>query len=132
MKRTRETLDQVARVKCVICFEELNASQTLQCADGHSTCDECFEPYLLERTAVPGKTNLLASTAETAEVSNNIQLFETLNGCVHCPLRGHGCNAAPFDDRMVAMHTSADAFCRWASSQGKLWYADGGHLMLTH
>ena len=112
--------DGVEMKTCVVCFEDKPANQTVCCAQGHATCDECFEPYLETRLKVPATTNLLASEADAAEVSGNTQRVEVLAGGCHCPLKGHGCEAGPFADRTVAMHVGSEMFASYVQSKSLL------------
>ena len=114
--------------RCIICYEDTHETASLSCASGHAVCNGCFGPYLHERAGALGKTDLLASKAETAELLANAALCrafesdpttaalayatqaEAFQGKCHCPLGGHGCTAPPFTDRQVAAHADDEAF----------------------
>ena len=114
--------------RCIICYEDTHEAASLSCASGHAVCNGCFGPYLHERAGALGKTDLLASKAETAELLANAALCcafesdpttaalayatqaEAFQGKCHCPLGGHGCTAPPFTDRQVAAHADDEAF----------------------
>ena len=114
--------------RCIICYEDTHEAASLSCASGHAVCNGCFGPYLHERAGALGKTDLLASKAETAELLANAALCcafesdpttaalayatqaEAFQGKCHCPLGGHGCTAPPFNDRQVAAHADDEAF----------------------
>ena len=51
----------------IICYEDTHET-ALSCASGHAVCNGCFGPYLHERAGALGKTDLLASKEETAEL----------------------------------------------------------------
>lgn len=99
-------------MSCVICLDDFpaGAATKLCCASNHPICDDCFGRYLLEQADKLGKTNLLASKAQAAEIAGDRTLTERLAGLAHCPLRGHGCDAPPFDDRQVALHAGIEPF----------------------
>ena len=101
---------------CIVCFDD--KSSVLTCSAGHSVCSECFEPFLVSRSEELAKTNLLAAKADAAEASGDARLFEKLAGVCHCPLLGHGCDAATaFEERAVAMHVSEGAFAQYLSAK---------------
>ena len=100
----------VAEPRCIVCFDVNNNG--LSCSQGHTTCDTCYDAYINEQAEALENTNLLAIKADSAEQIGDSRMAEFFSGASLCPLKGHGCTAAPFDARAVAMHASAAAFHR--------------------
>jgi len=63
------------------------------------------------------KTDYLPAKADTAQISEDGATLAFLRGACSCPLRGHGCGAAPFGDRLIALNVSDRAFAEY--SEGK-------------
>ena len=108
---------------CCICLEEM--AHTIVCADNHATCEECFETYLINKTADLGQTSMLAAKAEAAALAGDEGRLAELGGGCFCPLNGlGGCKAAsPIEDREIAKHVSSDAFEKHVQGEGA---ASGG------
>ena len=98
---------------CIICDEESD----IQCDEGHPICRECLEKYVLENVEKLRKTDYLPAKAETAQISEDGATLAFLRGACSCPLRGHGCGAPPFGDRLIALNVSDHAFAQY--SEGK-------------
>ena len=60
-------------MSCVICLVDFpaGAATKLCCASDHAICGDCFGPYLLTNADKLGKTDLLASKAEAAEITGD-------------------------------------------------------------
>ena len=99
-----------ATTSCIVCFEVV--ANGLSCCEGHTMCDSCFDSYINEQAEALEGTNLLAIKFDVAEQTGDSRQTEFLAGASLCPLRGHGCTAAPFDARAVAMHSTPAAFTR--------------------
>ena len=98
---------------CIICDDESD----IQCDEGHPICRECLEKYVLENVEKLRKTDYLPAKAETAQISEDGATLAFLRGACSCPLRGHGCGAPPFGDRLIALNVSDHAFAQY--SEGK-------------
>ena len=101
---------------CVICLDE-EGENPICCSEGHTMHAACMSQYILTEVDALKKTDYIAAKADTAELSGDTATLEALTGNCGCPLRGHGCNAAPFDGRMIARHVSEAAFA--AHLEGK-------------
>eukprot|EP00900_Chrysochromulina_parva_P003382 jgi/Chrpa1/13044/Chrysochromulina_OHIO_Genome00017257-RA len=103
------------RADCVVCLESHDV--LIQCDEGHPICRVCLETHILTNVEKLRKTDYLPAKAETAQISDDGATLAFLRGACSCPLRGHGCGAAPFGDRLIALNVSDRAFAEY--SEGK-------------
>ena len=103
------------RADCVVCLESHDV--LIQCDEGHPICRVCLETHILTNVEKLRKTDYLPAKAETAQISEDGATLAFLRGACSCPLRGHGCGAAPFGDRLIALNVSDLTFAEY--SEGK-------------
>jgi hypothetical protein len=77
----------------------------------------CLDKYILSNVKKLRETDYLPAKAETAQISEDGATLAFLRGACSCPLRGHGCGAAPFGDRLIALNVSDLTFAEY--SEGK-------------
>ena len=102
---------------CVVCSESEDSVVLIQCDEGHPICQVCLDKYILTNVKKLRETDYLPAKAETAQISEDGATLAFLCGACSCPLRGHGCGAAPFGDRLIAMNVSDLTFAEY--SEGK-------------
>ena len=96
------------RADCVVCLEPRDV--LIQCDEGHPICRDCLDEYILTNVEKLRKTDYLPAKADTAQISEDGATVAFLRGACSCPLRGHGCGAAPFGDRLIALNVSAVSY----------------------
>jgi len=99
----------------VVCLEPRDV--LIQCDEGHPICRDCLEMHILTNVEKLRKTDYLPAKADTAQISEDGATLAFLRGACSCPLRDHGCGAAPFGDRLIALNVSDRAFAEY--SEGK-------------
>ena len=102
---------------CVVCSESEDSVVLIQCDEGHPICQVCLDKYILTNVKKLRETDYLPAKAETAQISEDGATLAFLRGACSCPLRGHGCGAAPFGDRLIALNVSDLTFAEY--SEGK-------------
>ena len=105
-----------SRPECV-CSESEDSVALIQCDEGHPICQVCLDKYILTNVKKLRETDYLPAKAETAQISEDGATLAFLRGACSCPLRGHGCGAAPFGDRLIALNVSDLTFAEY--SEGK-------------
>ncbi|KOO37078.1 hypothetical protein Ctob_012126 [Chrysochromulina tobinii] len=106
-----------SRPECVVCSESEDSVVLIQCDEGHPICQVCLDKYILSNVKKLRETDYLPAKAETAQISEDGATLAFLRGACSCPLRGHGCGAAPFGDRLIALNVSDLTFAEY--SEGK-------------
>jgi hypothetical protein len=106
-----------SRPECVVCSESEDSVVLIQCDEGHPICQVCLDKYILTNVKKLRETDYLPAKAETAQISEDGATLAFLRGACSCPLRGHGCGAAPFSDRLIALNVSDLTFAEY--SEGK-------------
>ena len=105
------------RAACVVCLDDKESDVLIQCDEGHPICRDCLEKHIVTNVEKLRQTDYLSAKAETAQISEDGATLAFLRGACSCPLRGHGCGAPPFGDRLIALNVSDHAFAQY--SEGK-------------
>jgi len=108
-----------SRPECV-CSESEDSVVLIQCDEGHPICQVCLDKYILTNVKKLRETDYLPAKAETAQISEDGATLAFLRGACSCPLRGHGCGAAPFSDRLIALNVSDLSFAEYSEGRALL------------
>lgn len=103
-------------MNCIVCLDEVTGD-ALCCASNHALCESCCDPYVHEQVTKLQTMDLIAAKADTASATGDTRLEEQLAGAVHCPLRGHGCDAPPFHDRALALRLDGQIFAEYVQAK---------------
>ena len=107
-------------MRCLLCFDEVCETPLLACAEGHAMHSACFDAYVLSETEKLKDVSFLAAKADSARIEGNLVALDELTGARCCPLRGHGCKAGAFSDRLVCKHVSDTTFERYLEGKALL------------